>query len=83
MNLVSDEDLETIFNEYYQEYRDRAVVNYVYDNVEDLGRSRAEDFGVVEEHYEQYFDFEEFGSDLLNDEEYIKLSDGRVASVSY
>jgi hypothetical protein len=83
---LSDKDLETIFDDYYQEYRDRAVVGYVFKDTEDLGREEAFSLGIFNkdnERLEQYFNYEDFGSDLLNDDEYVELDDGRIARLSY
>jgi hypothetical protein len=84
---LSDAELEEIFDNYYQDYRDRSVINYVYDDVEDFGRNEASNMGVFgrdNANLEQYFDFEEYGEDLINDQDmYYKLEDGRVVCLSY
>lgn len=80
-----EEDIEQIFNEYYLDYRDRGIVSYVYDNKYDLGYEEAYGLGYVNRNtvVERYFDFEKFGNDLLEEEQYIKLNDGRCVCLNY
>lgn len=80
-----EEDIEQIFDEYYLDYRDRGIVGCVYNDVEDLGYEEAYGFGYVDRNsiVERYFDFEKFGEDLLEEEQYIELADGRVVYLNY
>lgn len=83
---LDDDDIEFIFGNYCLDYRDRAVVGYVFNDVYDLGYEEAWSLGYVNNNdsiVERYFDFEAFGEDLANDEGYCKLVDGRVVSLCY
>ena len=82
----SEEDIEQIFDEYYLDYRDRGIVGCVFDSVYDLGYEEAYSLGYVDNRnsiVERYFDFEKFGEDLLEEEQYIQLNDGRCVSLNY
>lgn len=80
-----EEDIEQIFDEYYLDYRDRGIVGCVFDDIYDLGYEEAYSCGYVERDSiaERYFDFEKFGEDLLEDERYIQLNDGRCVCLNY
>lgn len=83
---LSDEDIEYIFNEYRLNYRDRGIVDYVYDNSAELGYEEAYNLGYIKDGdyiSERYFDYEKFGEDLLEDERYLELDNGRVVSLNY
>ena len=83
---LSRKDVEEIFDEYYLDYRDRGVVGYVFDNTLELGYEEAWSLGYVDNKdtiLNKYFDYEKFGEDLLEDENYFKLSDERVVSLNY
>lgn len=81
----NEEDIEQIFNEYYLDYRDRGIVGCVFDSVYDLGYSEAYSLGYVDSNsvVERYFDFEKFGEDLLEEEQYVQLNDGRCVCLNY
>lgn len=80
-----EEDIEQIFDEYYLDYRDRGIVGYVFDSVYDLGYEEAYSLGYVDNNSvaERYFDFEKFGEDLLEEEQYMQLNDGRCVCLNY
>lgn len=80
-----EEDIEQIFDEYGLDYRDRGIVGCVFDDVEDLGYEEAWSLGYIERDspMERYFDFEKFGEDLLENECYMQLSDGRCVTLNY
>lgn len=81
-----EEDVEQIFDEYYLDYRDRGIVGYVFDDAYDLGYEEAYSLGYVDNRnsiVERYFDFEKFGEDLLEEERYIQLNDGRCVYLNY
>lgn len=81
-----EEDIEQIFNEYYLDYRDRGIVGCVFNDVCDLGYEEAFSLGYIENDnsiIERYFDFEKFGEDLLEDEDYLELADGRCVYLNY
>lgn len=80
-----EEDIEQIFDEYYLDYRDRGIVGCVFDSVYDLGYDEAYSLGYVDSNSvaERYFDFEKFGEDLLEEEQYMQLNDGRCVCLNY
>ena len=85
-----EEELEAIFDKYYLDYRDRAVVGYVFKDAYDLGYEEAYSLGIIDNHmeksgfnYGRYFDFEKFGEDLTEEESYCELPDGRIAYLCY
>lgn len=87
---IYEEELEAIFDKYYLDYRDRAVVGCVYKDVYDLGYEEAYSLGIIDNHmeksgfnYGRYFDFEKFGEDLTKEESYCELPDGRIAYLCY
>ena len=83
---LSREEVESIFNEYYLDYRDRGIVGIVFDNTADLGYEEAWSLGYIKNGdniAERYFDYERFGEDLLEDENYFELPDGRVITLNY
>lgn len=84
---LSDEDLELIFDTYTLDYMDRAVVGYVFDDVEDFGYEEALNFGYIKrDDYitERYFNYKQFGEDIVNESEcYVELTDGRIVSLMY
>ncbi|MCM1178646.1 MAG: hypothetical protein NC347_00175 [Clostridium sp.] len=83
---LSDEDIEDIWDEYAQDYKDRSIVNYVYANEKTLGQEYLWGIGYLNESnqaIEQYINFESLGKDLVDEEEYISLRSGRIASVCY
>lgn len=82
-------DVETIFNEYDLDYRDRSIVRCVYDDAEELGNEEAFQLGYVpgddtsDPRY-RFFNFEEFGEWLVHETEgYLELSNGRIVSMNY
>lgn len=83
---LDEDDIELIFDNYYLDYRDRAIVGYVYDDTYDLGYNEAYSLGYVRDEDKvvaDYFDFEKFGEDLVNGDDYCKLADGRCVSLMY
>lgn len=83
---LDEDDIETIFDNYGLGYRDRAVVGYVYDDTYNLGYETAWSCGYVSNNdsiMDRYFDFEKFGEDLVNDDDYCQLADGRCVSLMY
>lgn len=84
---LSKYDIETIFDNYDLDYRDRAVVGYVYDDTNDLGYETAWSLGYIDRSnsiIDRYFNFEQFGEDLVNDDEcYLKLNNGRCVHLMY
>lgn len=84
---LDEDDIDTIFGNYGLNYRDRAVVGYVFNDAYDLGYEEAWSLGYVKNDdliIGRYFDFEAFGEDLANnDENYCELEDGRIVSLMY
>ena len=81
-----EEDIETIFSEYYLDYRDRGIIGCVFEDTYNLGYEEAYSLGYVNNNdsiAERYFDFERFGEDLLEEEQYVELNDGRVVYLNY
>ena len=62
------------------DYQDRSIIGAVFDDAEELGYEEAYSLGYVERNsiVERYFDFEAFGQDLLDDEQYYELSCGTI-----
>lgn len=84
---LSDRDIEEILNEYTEDFRDRSIVSYVYDDSEEAGREEARQLGYVKDDdpiSSKYFDYKKFGEDLVNnDNHFMELHDGRVVNLSY
>lgn len=84
---LDEDDLTAIFDKYYLDYRDRAVVGCVYKDAYDLGENEAISLGLVDWKMDditsRYFDFEKFGEDLTEEESYCELPDGRIAYLCY
>ena len=77
---LNDEDVETIFDNYNGDYQDRAIVGYVYDDVNDLVENEKWNYGYQDI---KYFDDDAFASDLLEDDMYLELDSGRIVYYSY
>ena len=82
---LDEEDVEDIFNNYYLDYRDRSIVSCVFKDTYECGEEEAYSLGYVEQGSiaERYFDFEKFGEDLLEDDWFHQLKDGRVVYLNY
>ena len=83
---LDEDDIETIAGNYGLDYRDRSIVGSIFKDYYDLGYEEAWSLGYVNNNdsiASRYFDFEAFGEDLANDENYCELSDGRIVSLSY
>lgn len=84
---LNEDDIEHIFDNYGLDYRDRAIVGYVYKDTYDLGYEMAWSCGYVGNNdsiMNRYFDFEKFGEDLVNDDyDYCQLADGRCVYLMY
>lgn len=80
---LSEDDIEEILDNCYLEYKDRAVIGYVYDDVEELAENEIEQCFDVPDFLTNYIDYSKFGEDLLQDEErYKELEDGRIVVYS-
>ena len=83
---LDEDDIETIFDNYGLDYRDRGVVGYVFKDAYDCGYEEAWSLGYVNNNdsiASRYFDFEAFGEDVADDECHCKLADGRIVSLNY
>lgn len=80
---LTDEDINYIFDNYGLEYRDRAVVSYIWRDIYECAYDEAEGMGYVNRDNDRYFNYETFGEDLLNNKSYLELEDGRVVMLSY
>ena len=80
---LTDEDIDYIFDNYSLEYRDRKIVSCIWNNIDKCAYDTAKSMGYVKRGNERYFNYETFGEDLLNSENYLKLEDGRVVMLSY
>lgn len=82
----SENDIDTILEEYPYDYRDRSIVSCVFDDAYDCGYAEAEALDIIPRirgfNYSRYFDFEKFGEDLCEDECYVELDDGRIVRLS-
>ena len=83
---IDDDDIEKIFNEYYLDYRDRGIIGYVWRDIDEVAEEEAEQMGYVDPRQynsSRYFNYEKFGEDLLESENYLELNDGRIVSLNY
>lgn len=76
---LTEDEIEEILDDYCLHYKDRAVIGYVYDSVEDLAENEIEQCFNVPDYLTNYIDYSRFGQDLLQDaERYKELPDGRI-----
>ena len=80
---LTDEDIDYIFDNYSLEYRDRGIICCIWRDIDECAYDEAESMGYVNRGNDRYFDYEAFGEDLLNSENYLELEDGRVVMFSY
>ena len=80
---LSEDQVDEIFDEYRLDYRDRGVVGYVFDTIDECAREEAFSLGYVNGDNERWFDFEKFGEDLLEGEGCFELRDGRIVLLMY
>jgi len=79
---MTEDQANDVFENYpfSSDYQDRSIVGAIFDSIEDLGYEEAVNFGYINHNgiIEQYFDFEQFGHDLVNEgETYHEINDGR------
>lgn len=77
---LTDDEVETIFENYGLEYQDRAIVGYVFRDFDEMVEEEKFSLG-----YDKvpYFNDEEFGNDLLETGNYLQLSSGKIVSYCY
>ena len=80
---LSDDDVDTILYNYYLGYEDKGIVSYVYENHTELGERWADEIYNIDEKVSCYFDYEQYGEDIAENEEYVELSDGRIVDLVY
>lgn len=81
---LTDEELNELWDNYYGDYKDRAIVSYIYRDFDEFAEETADSYCVVEnETAKRYFDYEKWGQDLLEDDEHCQLSSGRIVMYSY
>lgn len=79
---LDDSYIDEVFNKTGLDYRDRSVIAYVFDTVEEFSREKAEDFGCIPNGTaRKYFDYKSFGEDLLTEEKYHKLDNNKIVEV--
>ena len=77
---LSRSDIDYIFSEYNGIYQDRSIILCVYNDFDDMVESAKWFLGYGDT---PYFDDKAFGEDLLSDDCYIELEDGRIVYLSY
>lgn len=76
---LSEDDIEEILNDYSLGYKDRSIIGYVYDDLEELASNEIEQCCDVPDFLTNYIDYSKFGEDLLQDGEiYKELENGRM-----
>lgn len=76
---LSEDDVEDILIDYSLDYKDRSIIGYVYDDVEELAENELEQCFDVPDYLTNYIDYSRFGEDLLQDYDvYKELESGRV-----
>lgn len=85
---LSRKDVDYIFDNYGLDYRDRGIIGCVFEDIEECGYEEAFNLGYINSHgptdiVSQYFDYERFGQDLIEEEWYLLLEDGRVVYLNY
>ncbi len=87
---LNDSDIEAILDEYRLEYKDRSIVESVYENAYELGEEETFSLGLLSynDHYvsdimQRHFDYESFGEEIADNGYYVTLDDGRIVSLSY
>jgi len=77
---LTEDILREIFSHYSRDYKDRGVITWIYDDLKECGYEFAHSCGYITKQNERYFDYEKLGYDLLQDDNFYQLSDGRVVS---
>lgn len=77
---LCDNEVNEIFDNYGLEYRDRAIVVAVFSDRDEMIEEEKISFGYENQ---PYFDDEAFGNDLLNDESYLELENGKIVEYAY
>ena len=80
---LTKEEIEEIFDNYGLEYRDRAIVGTIFDDIEEAVHEEAWQCGYTKEYDERYFNYDTFADDLLEREDVYELSTGRILFYAY
>lgn len=85
---LSDDNIKTIFDKYYLDYHDRGCVGGIFDDAYECGYEEAFNLDIIDNNnsnniVSRYFDFEQFGEDLAQDDNYCELDDGRIVTLNY
>lgn len=80
---LNDTDIDFIFDNYGLDYRDRSIIGRVFDDIDEAAEEEAEQLGYLTKENERYFDYEKFGEDLLDGENYVEMPDGRIIMYMY
>ena len=80
---LDEEEIDRILDEYYLDYTDRGIIACVFDDTYDAGHEYIESCYSIESWLENYIDYDRFGDDLCEEEDYMKLDDGRVVRLNY
>jgi hypothetical protein len=80
---LSQEEVDLIFESSSLDYQDRSIISYIWRDIDDCAMDEADAYGLIaNETVERYFDYDQFGQDLLNDGNYFPLDDGRVVKLN-
>ena len=79
---LEDEDIKELKMDYDIYYLDRNCVAQVFKDYEELGRYIIEETYNIPRELHPYFDYEDYGYDVVNEEsQYINLVDGRIIEI--
>lgn len=77
---LTDEEVEEVFENYGLEYQDRAIVGTIFRDFDEMVYEEKFSYGYDNT---PYFNDEEFGNDLLEDEIHYELASGRIVLYCY
>lgn len=80
---LDEEEADFIFNNYGLDYRDRGIVGYIFSDIDEAAHEEADQLGYVTQGKERYFNYETFGEDLLDGENYVEMPDGKIIRYMY
>ena len=80
---LTDDDIKYILDNYRLDYEDRAIIGAIYDDTYEAGYEYITSCYTIPDYLDGYIDYEKFGEDLCENENYLELDDGRVVSLSY
>lgn len=80
---ISAEEVEDIFNNYPDPFKDRYIISYIYNTLKEFAKEELRNLGIMDNSNEYilnlYFDFEQFGEDAINERDSLyELEDGRI-----